>query len=652
LSWRMRLHPWRVAQFVPLAVGTLSAAPTPGGLESLPGSIRAFGDVDSDGYVDMVFSSQRDVAVLLYHSGQYILAGKYNVTVPCPGESAVSNLLLTDLSFDGRMDFIAVCKFPEESVYSMFSFLQAGNLTGFHLSWQSASQSVTEPFLADLNMDGRPDLVANSDSGRSVWNNTGLEFDMIPWVSFVANDLEVPYPGYPFPLASPHSSAFVDVDGDCKSDLALIVINGTQLLLEIWLAQGKPDFGFTFSSVHPLPSNSTQIMWTDMNADGALDVVVPVCKKLYSGSFWKCSEEPGDSQILVLLNQQTPMCESKWTSSSAKCRRQSNLCVPSQFSFADPADWQFQALPQPAGAGNWTLKGDSVSPPTFRSTDYNSDTFPDLLALVTSNGTVQLHMYHSCSPGSECSTSDDSAPDVVRQFVCNPGNTFAADFNISVGAFFDATGGVGGRTAAQSGGLSIVAFGSTASEETAAVLHTSDNQDHFHIVATGLNGVCMENCDGVTPNPRPIGVNTVGVSFKITVTTFSGDKRALQAQQLPQSAYQPLQLPFVYFGLSRSNNYIEEFYIGLTVNSQEHSHMFSPIIPNTAVLVIPYPRDQPESWKIELAISRTSYIFWVAVAAVGCMALNTLILLYLDRRERHEEEKSQHQNFRIHFMNT
>mmetsp|Transcript_107660 Transcript_107660/g.246524 ORF Transcript_107660/g.246524 Transcript_107660/m.246524 type:complete len:570 (+) Transcript_107660:149-1858(+) len=554
-----------------------------------------------------------------------------------------------------RFAFNPLRKPMRSSVYSMISFLQAFNMTGFQFSWVSSDRALTEPFLADLNMDGRPDLVANTDGGRSVWNNTGSKFDMIPWVSFVSGDRQAPYAGYPFPLASPHSSAFVDVDGDCKSDLAFVVMNETQLSLEIWLSEGSAKstgFDFRYSSVFILPNNGSQVTWTDMNADGALDIVVPVCNKLQSGLSWTCSSEPGDSQILVLLNQQKPMCESKWTSSSANCRRQSNLCVASDFSFAGPSDWKFQTLPQPAGVGNWTLKGDSANPPTFRSTDYNSDTFPDLLALVESDGGVQLHLYHSCSPGSQCSASDDTAPDVVRQFVCNAGNTFDADFNISVGAFFDATGGVGGRTAAQSGGLSIIAFGNTASASTAAVLDTSDFQDHFHIVATGLNGVCMENCDGVTPNPRPIGVNTVGVNFKITVTTFSGDKRALQAQQLPQSAYQPLQLPFVYFGLSRSNNYIEEFYIGLTVSSHDHSHMFSPIIPNTAVLVIPYPREQPESWKIELAISRTSYIFWVAVAAVGCMALNTLILLYLDRRERHEEEKTQHQNFRIHFMNT
>jgi len=165
---------WRALAFLPSArVCGLGIASTPSGLGSLPGSIRAFGDIDSDGFVDMVFSSGREVAVLLYKSGHYEHGSRYDVIVPCPDNSAISNLLLTDLSFDGRMDFVAVCKISDQSVYSMISFLQAFNMTGFQFSWESSDRALTEPFLADLNMDGRPDLVANTDGGRSARNNTG-----------------------------------------------------------------------------------------------------------------------------------------------------------------------------------------------------------------------------------------------------------------------------------------------------------------------------------------------------------------------------------------------------------------------------------------------------------------------------------------------
>mmetsp|Transcript_107657 Transcript_107657/g.246509 ORF Transcript_107657/g.246509 Transcript_107657/m.246509 type:complete len:117 (+) Transcript_107657:751-1101(+) len=106
-----------------------------------------------------------------------------------------------------------------------------------------------------------------------------------------------------------------------------------------------------------------------MNADGALDIVGPVCSKLHSGLSWTWSSEPGDSQILVLWNQQKPMCESKWTSSSANCQRQANWCVASDFSFAAPSDWKCHILPQSASVqdGELDLNGDSAVPTATRT---------------------------------------------------------------------------------------------------------------------------------------------------------------------------------------------------------------------------------------------------------------------------------------------
>mmetsp|Transcript_107657 Transcript_107657/g.246510 ORF Transcript_107657/g.246510 Transcript_107657/m.246510 type:complete len:92 (+) Transcript_107657:149-424(+) len=72
-----------------------------------------------------------------------------------------------------RFAFNPLRKPMRSSVYSMISFLQAFNMTGFQFSWVSSDRALTEPFLADLNMDGRPDLVANTDGGRSARNNTG-----------------------------------------------------------------------------------------------------------------------------------------------------------------------------------------------------------------------------------------------------------------------------------------------------------------------------------------------------------------------------------------------------------------------------------------------------------------------------------------------
>ena len=42
--------------------------------------------------------------------------------------------------------------------------------------------------------------------------------------------------------------------------------------------------------------------------------------------------------------------------------------------------------------------------------------------------------------------------------------------------------------------------------------------------------------------------------------------------------------------LGRTNNYIEEFFMGLPLNERTRSRMWTSLIPNTQVIVRPYPQ--------------------------------------------------------------
>merc|ERR1719214_367145 len=103
-----------------------------------------------------------------------------------------------------------------------------------------------------------------------------------------------------------------------------------------------------------------------------------------------------------------------------------------------------------------------------------------------------------------------------------------------------------------------------------------------------MSGICARaECLGTAT-----GQNYPGPSFKITVTDVNGHKKPRQASMLSQSAYHPLLLPSVYFGLGRTNNYVEEFYLGMPIPNQD-AHMWVSIIPNTAVVAIPFERHKP-----------------------------------------------------------
>ncbi|KAL8194925.1 UNVERIFIED_CONTAM: T-cell immunomodulatory protein [Gekko kuhli] len=70
----------------------------------------------------------------------------------------------------------------------------------------------------------------------------------------------------------------------------------------------------------------------------------------------------------------------------------------------------------------------------------------------------------------------------------------------------------------------------------------------------------------------------------------------IAAGQLSQSAHFALQLPYNVLGLGRSANFLDHLYVGIpcppgakTIRKQE----WTAIIPNSQLIVIPYPQDTP-----------------------------------------------------------
>lgn len=123
-------------------------------------------------------------------------------------------------------------------------------------------------------------------------------------------------------LPSPHSNAFIDLDGDCLADLFLVCQDDTSssgLSYQIW--KNAKDSGFELAQTGSLPAGTGQISFADMDRDGTMDMVFPTCT-----SSEGCN-------INIAYNQQMPLCTTKGglTASSAprtrRCRDVGDLCV-------------------------------------------------------------------------------------------------------------------------------------------------------------------------------------------------------------------------------------------------------------------------------------------------------------------------------------
>jgi len=121
--------------------------------------------------------------------------------------------------------------------------------------------------------------------------------------------------------------------------------------------------------------------------------------------------------------------------------------------------------------------------------------------------------------------------------------------------------------------------------------------------------------------------------------------------QLPQTAYQSLLTPYSFIGLGRTNNYIENFFVGSTKHHEEHFINMEGVIPNSKVVIIPPPDDsQRVDWRKELYLRPGEWIPLVTLTVVVATVLLALIVLVLHLNEKREDERerrkvSHHINF-------
>ena len=105
--------------------------------------------------------------------------------------------------------------------------------------------------------------------------------------------------------------------------------------------------------------------------------------------------------------------------------------------------------------------------------------------------------------------------------------------------------------------------------------------------------------------------------------------------QLPQTAYQSLLTPYSFIGLGRTNNYIENFFVGSTKHHKEHFINIEGVIPNSKVVIVP-PSDgsQMTDWKKELYLRPGDWIPLVTLTVTIATVLLAVIVLVLHLNEK------------------
>jgi integrin alpha FG-GAP repeat containing protein 1 len=154
---------------------------------------------------------------------------------------------------------------------------------------------------------------------------------------------------------------------------------------------------------------------------------------------------------------------------------------------------------------------------------------------------------------------------------------------------------------------------------------------------------------------QPYGVSYSGASYKFTVLDTGGVRRATQGKQLfrlirsvpdyctikvgqlPQTAYLSLQAPYTYFGLGRTNNYVENLFVGSTRHQDNHFMTIEGVIPNSQVVIVPYqPQDVDDSstWTKQLFLMPGRWIPWVGITLITTIVILAITVLFLHLNEK------------------
>jgi len=128
---------------------------------------------------------------------------------------------------------------------------------------------------------------------------------------------------------------------------------------------------------------------------------------------------------------------------------------------------------------------------------------------------------------------------------------------------------------------------------------------------------------------QPSGASTLGASYKYTILDTSGGRSAAQVPQLPQTSYQALNTPYAFFGLGRTNNYIENLFAGATRRRVAALEM---VIPNSKLVI--NPGAEPDEWHKELYLRPGQWIPWVGVTVLGTMVALSGVVLVLHLNEK------------------
>lgn len=275
---------------------------------------------------------------------------------------------------------------------------------------------------------------------------------------------------------------------------------------------------------------------------------------------------------------------------------------------------------------------------TLRGGDFNMDGYPDLLVTLARTP-ASGGLFSKLWPSAAAPTQTFLLENVPCKSTCaSLSRTFEVRWRdlapftngTVAGAFYDFY---------QDGILDVLFVEQTLPQSSRMVAFSNklDYDANFIkcIVLTGLTN--RRDPTKLTPlgrKKRTYGTNLPGPRIEYQTTTQDGEPQCGTSAQLPQSGYFSLQLPYTIFGLGRTPNFVDRLAVGLA----NESRTWNQLIPNSQMIVVPFPLDRPSHWKAQLFVTPSKLIVKSVIALGATCLLIMLIILGLYIKEKREDK--------------
>ncbi|XP_044221974.1 T-cell immunomodulatory protein isoform X1 [Thunnus albacares] len=398
----------------------------------------------------------------------------------------------------------------------------------------------------------------------------------------------------PVNMRIPHSNAFIDLNKDFTADLFLTT-DGSNF--ETWISK---DGNFSKADIFPAGApaeNVGQSSFVDFDGDGYQDHLLPVCldktcqrSKIYLA-------KPGSTEWVPVL---------------------------SDFQQRETV-WSF-------------VPGKPSQPLALHLGDYNLDGFPDALVVLrnTSGSSQQAFLLENVP------CNDPQCQSIGRMFHIHwDQSDLGAIPNAIMATFFDIY---------EDGILDMLVLSQAEGKDVIHALKNNFEADAYFVKVMVLSGLCSNDCPD---DVKPFGVNQPGPYVMYTTVDSNGYLKNASAGQLSQSAHFSLQLPYTVLGLGRSANFLDHLFVGIPRQPGEtdiRKQEWTAIIPNSQLIVIPYPHNKPRSWSAKLYLTPSSSVLLTAIALIGVCVFILVIIGILHWQEKKADDREKRQEaHRFHF---